>query len=69
MLMSSLSDVNELILRNQQAIRRTPIVRGVLEPAIERLIQLKQSILIAHAELNAAWKAGQEANWHDRDAG
>jgi len=58
-------DIDELILRNRQAMRRTGLVNDVLTPAIERLDQLRKSIHSIQADVQAAWSQGQEKDWID----
>jgi hypothetical protein len=64
-LVSVLFDIDELILRNRQAMRRTGLVTDVLTPAIERLAQLRESIHSIQAEVREAWVQGQENDWKD----
>lgn len=56
-------DLDEVIIRNRQAVRRTQLVADVLEPGIERLEEIKASILLVHENVNSAWNAGQERDW------
>lgn len=56
-------DLDEVILRSQQAVRRTNLVADVLIPAIERLVQIRKRVRVAKAAMNEAWLAGQEDLW------
>jgi len=49
------ADVDEALLRNRQAIRRTPLVRDVLAPAVERLERVKSDLTRARWELRRVW--------------
>lgn len=57
-------DLDEVILRTRQAMRRTAIVVDVLGPAVERLAEIRKSLRVVHAEINEAWSDGQERNWY-----
>lgn len=59
-------DLDEVILRSQQAVRRTNLVADVLIPAIERLIQIRGRVRTAKSALNEAWLAGQEDLWEGK---
>jgi phosphoglycolate phosphatase-like HAD superfamily hydrolase len=63
-----LVDLDEAILRTQQAMRRTPWVLDVLDPAVVRLVKVGQQVRMAKAELNIFWTNEQEAKWR-RDEG
>jgi hypothetical protein len=56
-------DLDEVILRSQQAVRRTNLVADVLIPAIERLLQIRGRVHAAKTALNEVWLAGQEDLW------
>lgn len=60
---SILLDMDEIILRNRQAIRRSPHVRDVLDPAVRRLEQMKHEMEQVKQELSEAWKNGQQDKW------
>lgn len=65
-LVGLLRDLDEVILRNQQAIRRTELVADVLAPGIERLVEIRNSLRRVHKTVNTAWAEGQERNWKGR---
>ena len=62
-----LRDLDEVILRNKQAMRRTAIVVDVLTPAVERLVEIRESLRVVHTEINEVWSSGQERNWYGRE--
>ena len=64
-LMGLLVDVDEVILRNQQAMRRTGLVADVLEPAVKRLAEIRDDIRLAQRELGEAWSEAQSRRWSD----
>lgn len=45
------TDLDELTVRIRQAMRRTELVRPVLEPALERLAELRRTIEQSHDAL------------------
>lgn len=63
LLMDMLIDIDELILRNQQAMRRSGVVVDVLTPSTERLAELRRSVTAAQGELSALWHDGQAVRW------
>ena len=63
-LIGLLRDLDEVILRNRQAVRRTPLVADVLGPGIERLTEIRESLRRVQENVNTAWSQGQERNWH-----
>jgi hypothetical protein len=62
-LVDVLGGLDEIILRNEQAIRRTELVRDVLAPGIERMKQMKGRIDRHREIVKDAWREGQERNW------
>jgi hypothetical protein len=66
MLIHAERDLDEVILRSQQAVRRTSLVADVLNPAIERLLQIRGRVRVAKGSLNEAWLAGQEDLWEGK---
>lgn len=58
-----LVSVDECILRNQQAMRRTGVVVEVLEPAVVRMEMLRAELRVVQRELSAAWVEGQQRKW------
>ena len=56
-------DLDEVILRSQQAVRRTGLVADVLDPAIERLMQIRKRVRVAKRAMNEAWLMGQAERW------
>jgi hypothetical protein len=65
-LVGMLVNIDELILRNQQAMRRSGVVVEVLEPAVKRLERMRHELRLAQKELNAAWVEGQNRKWEER---
>ena len=59
-------DLDEVILRNRQAVCRTTLVADVLEPSIERLNEIRTSLRRVHEEVNIAWAQGQANEWRDK---
>jgi ABC-type transporter Mla subunit MlaD len=57
-----LTDLDEVILRNKQAVRRTDLVKDVLDPALARLVEIQRELEEAQAELVQAWKAGRRGH-------
>jgi hypothetical protein len=62
-LAKSLRDIDEILLRMQQAIRRSSIVYDVLGPAIERLLALRASVRSAQDAIALIWKEEQTRHW------
>lgn len=60
-------DLDEVILRNKQAKRRTSLVDDVLDPAIERLIEIRKSVRRAKLAMNENWIEGQARRWEIAD--
>lgn len=64
--------VDEILLRNQQAIRRTAVVEDVLGPAVCRLVEIRQDLMTVQQEIHQAWSEEQERRWRsdygDQDA-
>lgn len=58
-----LADLDEIILRTRQARRRSAVVQDVLDPAIERLIEMRDELESVQQELQAAWMNGQADKW------
>lgn len=56
-------DVDELIVRNTQAMDRASCVCLVLEPAQERLIEMRSEIELMQRELHGVWRDGQDDRW------
>jgi ABC-type transporter Mla subunit MlaD len=54
-----LTDLDEVILRNRQAVRRTDLVKDVLDPALARLVGIQHELEEAQDELVQAWRAGR----------
>ena len=64
-LVGMLRDLDEVILRNRQAVRRTAVVMDVLDPGIDRLVEIRVGLLRLHELIKAAWVEGQESNWKE----
>ena len=56
-------DVDELIVRNAQAMDRALCVCPVLEPAQERLSEIRSDIELMQRELHGVWRDGQNVRW------
>jgi hypothetical protein len=56
-------DVDEIMLRSQQAMRRSDAVADVLAPAVERLRAMRDSLRLAHQELKDLWTEQQTTMW------
>lgn len=54
-LLVTMTDLDELVVRNSQALRRSELVRDLLEPALDRLTVVKASISQAKHELDCLW--------------
>ena len=63
MLITLMKDVDEVLVRNQQAIRRTGLVDEVLFPAVERLEEMRDNLDLAQRELGIVWKDWQAGRW------
>ena len=61
----SLRDIDEILLRMQQAIRRSSIVYDVLGPAVERLLALRASVRSAQSAIGLIWKSEQTRHWSE----
>ena len=55
----------EIDLRTRQAMRRTNIVVGVLDPAIERIGVVQLHITNIKRFMSALWQDGQRRRWND----
>lgn len=60
-------DIDEVILRSQQAKRRTSLVDDVLDPAIERLVEIRKRVKRAKLAMNENWIEGQAHRWENID--
>ena len=66
-LSNSLIEIDEVILRNRQALRRSPLVGEVLEPAVERLASIRKRVRSAQRSLGDLWADGQTRRWRRDD--
>ena len=66
-LASAVLAIDEALLRNRQAIRRSNQVGDVLGPAVQRLVDVQADLKLMQAELRAAWKKGQAERWTTDD--
>jgi len=48
-------DLDEIILRQKQALRRYPNLNGVLQPALDRLSEIQREIRRARALMAELW--------------
>lgn len=58
-------DVDEVIVRNQQAISGKGSVDNILAPAIERLVEMSDDLHLARDELIQVWTDGQAVRWRE----
>ena len=56
-------DLDEISLRIRQAIRRTSMVHGVLEPAYRHLELARADIAKVQVDLGEAWRERQKKRW------
>jgi len=63
LLICSIGDIEEIILRNQQAVQHNILADNVLSPAIERLIEMRDDLALAQRELGHVWADGQASRW------
>ncbi len=61
------SILDELVLRNRQAMRRSPLVNDVLEPSNRRIAQLQTDLQALQVELNRIWELGQAEKWRQNE--
>ncbi len=54
-LMLAALDLDEVTLRQRQALRRFPALGGVLDPAIERLGEIRREVRKAHQLMAELW--------------
>lgn len=59
----AIEDLDEIIIRNRQAVRRTQLVSDVLNPGIERLVSTQRSLSSVRDDLKAFWSQRQNGNW------
>lgn len=59
----ALTDLDECILRTQQALKRSSHVASVLGPGLERLQYVRDQVLIARRELSDYWSCRQVQRW------
>jgi len=62
-LVCMISVVDELLIRNTQAIRRSPVVADVLSPAVDRLSSLRSSLRLVQREIGTYWAEQQTIQW------
>jgi hypothetical protein len=63
MLFEASLDLEEVALRIHQAIKRSLLVKDLLDPALERLDQICKDMKLAREEINKAWIEGQSRRW------
>lgn len=56
-------DIDEVSMRINQAISRTPLVSPVLEPAVKRAALIRAHLSTLHTELSEYWRTGQSRRW------
>lgn len=56
-------ELEECILRTQQALRRSSHVGTVLDPALERLETIRKNVAAARRELSDYWVRRQGERW------
>ena len=62
-LSSAIVMIDEVILRVNQAMRRTRLVDPVLVPALERLVEIRADVVVARQELSDYWSDRQSDRW------
>ena len=65
-LVGMLAVVDELLIRTSQAMRRSPVVSDVLEPAVDRLSSLRSSLRLVQREMNTYWAEQQTIQWQSQ---
>ncbi len=63
MLHTLLIDLDELAVRIEQAIHRTPLVVPVLAPALKRVSEMQSHVSTLREGLASYWNAGQSRRW------
>lgn len=67
LLRAALRDLDEVSIRSQQAIKRTPLVTDVLAPGLERLTTIQEYIRRAHELAADQWHDGNNHRWRYPD--
>lgn len=62
---TSIVEVEEVILRNKQAMRRTPLVEDVLGPAMKRLDSIRESLRRSQIIIGEIWNEEQKKHWEN----
>lgn len=65
LLMSIAVDIDEVAIRIDQAIKRTHIVRDVLQPSQDRLEGIRSDLATIQDELSQTWRDGQANKWNE----
>lgn len=65
MMPALLEALNEIAIRNTQAVARSGLVEPVLQPALERLAGMQADLEMVRAQLIRAWEQGQRRRWQD----
>lgn len=65
-LVCMISVVDELLIRNTQAMRRSPVVADVLSPAVDRLSSLRSSLRLVQREIGTYWAEQQTIHWQSQ---
>ena len=60
---TSIVEIEEVLLRNKQAIRRTPLVEDVLGPAVVRLNTIRDSLRKSQLAIGEIWNEQQAKRW------
>jgi len=59
----SLELQEEVEVRIRQAIKRTPLVADVLDPALSRLKEVRCQVRLARGVVRELWQSGQAGSW------
>ena len=62
---TSIVEVEEVILRNKQAMRRTPLVEDVLGTAMKRLDSIRESLRRSQIIIGEIWNEEQKKHWEN----
>lgn len=60
-----LAELDEVELRTRQAMRRTPLVVDVLQPALSSLEHIRERVSISTMAIGKLWMEGSERKWKD----
>lgn len=58
-----LMDLDEVILRTQQAVQRTAMVADVLDPSLKRLARIHKSLRLIKRTMDGYWEEADKHGW------